>query len=97
MKWGLVQTLAAIAARLQFTYLQTFLTESVCFTSTAHLCHWHINRCREEGDKLKVSVNRASTIAENTVASKERDEGTGCRGRGHPNSSVGVVSRIWTG
>ena len=49
----------------RLAYLQTILTESACFTTAAHLCHWHINTegtevrnwSTGEGTELSITKN----------------------------------------
>jgi len=97
MKWGLLQTLAATAAHFRPARIFTDILDRICpfhdgrsFVPLAH------KYCKGEGEELKVPMNCTSTVADNTVASRERDSRQ-MVGEGRRSSSVGVVSRLWTG
>ena len=88
MKWGLSATVAHFRPARIFTDI----LDRICLfhdrRSFVPLAHKY---CRGEVEGLKVSVSCTSTLADNTVASTERDNKQAA-GEGRRNSSVGVVS-----
>jgi hypothetical protein len=80
----------------QLAYLQSFLTESACFTIAAYLCHWHINTVagRVRNWRFPCTVSPLLRIAQwrplNGTIGTLQWKGAGV-------AQTGVVSRLWTG
>jgi len=83
--------MTATAAHFRSARIFTDILDRICLLHDRRSFVPLAHKCREEGEEL----NCTSTAADSTEASRERDNRQ-TAGEGHRNSSVGVVSRVWT-